>query len=310
MPLIRRNLVKIAVTSKTLSNRPNFIKWLHERFDEVRLNIVSDKLKDERLIEFLRDCECVVLGTEPLHRDIVFSTNLDVVFKYGVGIDNIDFEACKEKNLPVLYKLGTNSDAVSEIAISYIIQLLRNQHLSFYSARNREWNKQTGKELRDARIGVLGFGHVGQKVHDKLYRLAPLTSISVNDIKESLCYRARYVEVEDLFSKSDIVTIHIDNGDLLNTNFVGERLLSLLPDGSYLVNTSRGSIMDYKALERHIDRLGGVALDVYPNEPEVPEFLINSNKAILSCHICGSSDTALGTGEDFIKESITEYLGR
>jgi len=300
--------MKIAVTSKTLSNRAGFVKWLYQRFDEVRLNIVRDKLRDNSLIEFLDGCECVVLGTEPFHRDIIFNTDLKIVFKYGVGIDNIDFKACEEKNLPVLYKQGTNSDAVSEIAISYMIQLLRNQHISFSSAKNYGWDKQTGKELADAKIGILGFGHVGQKVYQKTKWIAPKADVKFNDINSSCKKYGDYVDVEELFSRSDIITVHIDNGDLSNNDFVCDKLISLMPDGAYLVNTARGSIMDYKALERHLERLGGVALDVYPNEPEIPEFLINSNKAILSCHICGSSETALMNGEEFIKESIIKYL--
>jgi D-3-phosphoglycerate dehydrogenase len=299
--------VKIAITSRTLSNRVDFVKWLNEKFEEVRLNN-SDKLRDESLIKFLDGCECVILGTEPFHKNIILNTDLQVVFKYGVGVDNIDFETCKEKGLPVFSKKGTNSDAVSEITVSYIIQLLRNQHLSFSSARNGGWNKQVGKELRDAKIGILGLGHIGSRVFKKLNGICPGINIVTNDKDKRLQRISAHEDIYSMFETCDLITVHIDNEDLSNTNFIDEKLISLMKDGAYLINTSRGSVVDYEAISRHLDRLGGVALDVYPEEPQIPKFLVDSEKAILSCHICGSSQTALRNGENFIKESIEDYL--
>ena len=173
--------MKIAVTSRTLSNRVDFVKWLNNYFDEVRLNN-SSSLRDDDLVKFLDGCECVILGTEPFHKDIVNKTNIKIVFKYGVGVDNIDFEACLNKKLPVCFKKGTNSDAVAEITVSYIIQLLRNHHLSFSSARKGLWNKQVGKEIADAKIGILGFGNIGSTVFKKVKGICPNANLVFNDI--------------------------------------------------------------------------------------------------------------------------------
>jgi len=292
--------MKIAVTSKTLSNRVDFVKWLNQHFDEVRLNN-SSGLRDDDLISFLDGCEYVVLGTEPFHKDVVSKSSLKAVFKYGVGIDNIDFEACIDKGLPVYFRKGTNSDAVAEIALSYIIQLLRNQHISFSSARNRTWNKQTGKELADAKIGILGYGNIGQSVEKKIIGVSNIANVVFNDRKSDHKGQLNYEPVEEMFKTCDIVTIHIDNEDRSNGNFVSEKLIA------YIVNTARGSVLDYKALYNNLHRLGGIALDVYPGEPQIPDFLLDSNKTILSCHICGSSETGLKNGENFIKRSILEH---
>ena len=295
----------IAVTSKTLSNQTEFVKWLKRKFKKVKLN-QSDSLKDEKLIEFLSDVDFVVLGTEPFHKDIIKNTqNLKAVFKYGVGIDNINFFEAGKRNLPIYFKKGTNSDAVAEIALSYIIQLLRNQHISFAAAQNGCWDKQKGKELSESIVGIIGMGHVGQCLNSKL---ASLTVYDVlwndkNNCKNSILNK----DFEYVMSNSDVISIHIDNEDRMNTNFFNDERLSLLKDGAYIVNTARGSIMDYDALEKHLPRLGGVALDVYPHEPDIPDFLLKSNKVILSCHICGSSEQALKNGEEFIKESIEKH---
>jgi len=296
----------IAVTSKTLSNQEGFVKWLKRHFKEVKLN-QSDKLRDEKLIEFLSDVDYVVLGTEPFHKDIIKNTkNLKAVFKYGVGIDNIDFFVAGKNNLPIYYKKGTNSDAVTEIALSYIIQLLRNQHISFAAARNGCWDKQKGKELSESIIGIIGFGNIGQCLNTKLTSLLCYDILwhDKNNHKNSICNK----DLEFVLSNADVISIHIDNEDRMNTNFFDDEKLSLLKDGAYIVNTARGSIMDYDALEKHLPRLGGVALDVYPYEPNIPEFLLDSDKVILSCHICGSSEQGLKNGEEFIKESIKTHM--
>ena len=296
----------IAVTSKTLSNQEGFVKWLKKNFKKVKLN-QDDSLVDEKLINFLSDVDYVVLGTEPFHKDIIKSTpNLKAVFKYGVGIDNVDFFTAGKRNLPVYFRKGTNSNAVAEIAVSYIIQLLRNQHVSFASAKRGEWNKQKGKELSDSVVGIIGLGHVGSVLLNKLRGLLP-KDILLND-KNGYVGQGT-ADFEDLMRNSDVISIHIDNEDRMNTNFFNDERLSLLKDGAYIVNTARGSIMDYDALEKHLPRLGGVALDVYPHEPNIPEYLMNSDKVILSCHICGSSERGLANGEEFIKDSIIRHTG-
>jgi phosphoglycerate dehydrogenase-like enzyme len=299
--------MKIAVTSRTLSNRVDFVKWLNGYFDEVRLNN-SSSLRDDSLVSFLDGCECVVLGTEPFHKGVIDKTDLKVVFKYGVGVDNIDFNACEGKGLPVCAKKGTNSDAVSEIALSYIIQLLRNQHISFSSAKKGNWDKQMGKELADAKIGILGYGNIGKAIEKKIKAVSPKSRVVFNDRNITYINLGNYEELDHMFNTCDAITIHIDNDDLSNKNFIDGRLLSLMKNGSCLINTARGSVVNYDSVRRHLDRLGGVAFDVYPNEPEIPLFLVNSDKAILSCHICGSSETGLKNGEEFVKKSILEYL--
>jgi D-3-phosphoglycerate dehydrogenase len=184
--------------------------------------------------------------------------------------------------------------------------------LSFSSARKGIWNKQSGKEIVDAKIGILGFGNVGRTVFHKLRYMSNSQNIFFNDIDSSLVvrYRRNYMDLNTMLSTCDLITIHIDNQNLQNTHFIDGEKMKLIKDGGYLVNTSRGSIMNYLELHMNLERLGGVALDVYPDEPHIPEFLQKSDKVILSCHICGSSESALKQGEDFIKESVINYDSR
>jgi len=300
--------MKIAVTSRTLSNTESFVRQLHIIFGKrnVKLNKNNDGLKDDKLIKFLKDQELVVLGTEPLHSHIIESLpKLKEVFKYGVGIDNIDFKFCEMNSIKVHYKKGTNNNAVAEITLSYIIQLLRNQHLSSNSTSNGNWNKTIGKELSESKVGILGLGNVGEVVMNNILNISSC-QVLMSDRKYSI---SPWISPEELFALSDLVTIHIDNELMENNNFIGNDLLNLLKDGAYLVNTARGSILDYEALEQHLPRLGGIALDVYPNEPEIPSFLINNEKVILSSHICGSSELAIKNGQDFIINEIEKHLG-
>jgi D-3-phosphoglycerate dehydrogenase len=300
--------MKIAIAPMTVSKMDYLVKMLEDRFDEVILN-PGHRLEGDLLVDFIGDAEVFILGVEKLPECLAEKLAGKKCIKWGVGTNNIDFPACEKHGIEIFRTTGTNARAVAELTLCYIIRLLRNQHLSEHDmSLGGSWNKVVGKELCEAKIGILGFGHIGELVHDHIAAVCGSDDlIYYNEIASDFTGGKNYLRVHDLFAECDLITIHIDNDEGRNNLFVGEELLSEMKPGAYLVNTARGAVMDYDALKKHLPRLGGVALDVFPDEPDFPEFY-DEHKVVLSSHIAGNSEASLRKGAAFVMQSVNHIM--
>jgi D-3-phosphoglycerate dehydrogenase len=305
--------MKIVITSKTLSKDKGFVDEVSKIFAGYSVDVnLSDSLKGQDLVSFVKDADYVVLGTEKFTRGVIDSCyKLRAVFKYGVGLDNVDIDYLKEKSIPVYWAKGTNSQAVAEICIAYMILLLRNQPKSQCAAKMMSWDKQNGRELHEATFGIIGYGNVGKTV-SKLLQGLGADKILVNDVRDisKEVTTEKIVSIDELLRASDVVTLHIDNEKGVNDNFIDDDKFKMMKNGSIFINTARGSIVDYSALERQCLRFGGIGLDVYPDEPIIPSVLTYLENSCLSCHICGSSNSAIERGKTFLYSAMINHLSK
>ena len=287
--------MKIAVTSKTFSNDTYLVNELKKYFDDVKINDCRDKLVGDTLIDFLKDCDGIILGTEQLNSYAIENLPcLKYVSKYGAGLSNIDFDALKCHGIELSYKKGVNSDSVAELVIGQTLNLIRRMDESIHGYRNGKWGKLPGRELSEITLGIIGYGHVGKVVAEKFIALG-IRKLLVNDLLEfSPEPSCEFVSLEYLLSKSDVVTLHID-AENRNYDFVDSEFMNKMKDGSFLINTSRGSILDEKALVNVLTskKLAGAALDVYKDEPTISKELRFCPNLLTSCHIAGSSNRAI-----------------
>ena len=287
---------KIAITSKTFSNDKYLVSELKKYFDNVKINDCKNKLRDNSLVDFLKNSSGVILGTEKLTSEIVEQLpDLRFVSKYGVGTCNIDLDALKYNNIKFICRKGVNSESVAELVIAQTLSLIRNIDQSQKSFRKGKWEKLTGRELAEIAVGIIGFGHIGKAVAEK-FAVLGAGSIFVNDLIDfkDCCYSYKFVSLDELLASSDIVTLHID-ADNRNFNFVDADLISKMKKGAYLINTSRGAILDESALVNALKthRLAGAALDVYKDEIEINKCLCSCPNLLTTCHIGGSSNRAV-----------------
>ncbi len=286
---------KIAVTSKTFSRNKLLVSELKKYIPDIQLNTSQEKLKDEKLVEFLSEADGIVLGTEKFTRNVIESLPLlRFVSKYGVGLDNIDFEAVEDNNINLKYRKGTNSDSVAELTLCHLLTLLRNLNLSGTSAKAGAWKKLPGKELSEITVGVVGYGHVGSVVCDKLARLKT-ANILVNDIRDRIVPSPmRLTSLDYLLKNSDVVTMHVSM-EPMNYHILNKEFFLKMKEGSILINTARGDLLDEEALLDALEseHLAGCALDVLENEPEINPKLAGHQKIIMSCHQGGSSNRAI-----------------
>lgn len=286
---------KIVVTSKTFSNDQYLVKELKRYFPDARINTSKGKLEGPKLIEFLKDADGIILGTEPFNAEIMEALPcLRFVSKYGVGLNNIDFYAVKKNEIDVLYKKNTNSDSVAELTLAFVLMLIRQIDNSIEGYRNDEWKKLPGKELAEMTLGIIGYGNIGPVVAKKFIALG-IKRLLVNDLIDfQNDPSVEFVPLHYLLKESDIVSMHVSM-EKQNYHMINKDFINGMKRGAFLINTSRGDIVDENVILHALknNQLAGVALDVYEHEPEINKKLLSAPNLLTTCHIAGSSNRAI-----------------
>ncbi|MCB1314855.1 MAG: hypothetical protein KDK27_02825, partial [Leptospiraceae bacterium] len=171
----------VAVTSVSFSNNASLVGILKEIFPDVRINDQGRRLKDKELAYFLQNAQAAIIGTEVLNEDVLAQLpDLRVIAKYGVGLDNVNFNLLKQHDVHLRSTGGVNRRSVSELALTGIIGLARNVFFSGIKLKNGEWCKHGGFELTGKTVGIVGCGNIGE---DLLRLLQPFKcNLLINDI--------------------------------------------------------------------------------------------------------------------------------
>ncbi len=228
----------------------------------------------EEFLKELSDAEALVVGGEPIDEDLLEEApKLRIIARFGVGYERIDLEACTKRGIYVSYTPGALSNAVAELTMGLILCLSRKITEADRYVRT-EWGKgprfTLGIDLEGKTLGIIGLGRIGIAVARRTkafdMKLVYYDVIHRQDLEETL--GIRFVELDDLLRISDFVTIHIPLTSSTR-GLIGERELKLMKKDAYLINTSRGSIIDEEALCRALKEGGiaGAGLDVFAKEP-------------------------------------------
>ena len=254
---------------------------------EIILNPFGRKMTQDEIIKYGRDCIGIVAGVESLDASVLESLpHLRCISRCGSGIDNVDVEKAKELDVVVKNTPYGPTRAVVELTIGLIFDVLRQISLRDRSIRNGEWVKQMGFLLKGKTVGVLGLGRIGRTTAELLLRLgAKVIGSDINPDKEWLKKtKIPLFSFDELIKKSDILCIHVSS--LGGKCLIGKKELESMKKDSYIVNLSRGGVVDEKALYDALKnkRLAGAAIDVFQQEPyEGP--LIKLDNVVITPHI-------------------------
>ncbi len=257
----------------------------------------------------LADADVLVVrsATKVTREFLEKAPKLKVVFRAGVGLDNIDAEACKERGIAVKNTPQASTNAVAEMALGLIIGLFRNLGRAHYSMKQGKWEKKAlmGREIEGKMLGIIGCGRIGCTVAQKAMALG-MDAIAYNPPPRVECPGVSYVDLDQLLRRSDIVTIHA-GASKETENIISAESIGKMKDGAFLVNLARGSMVDEEALYDALKsgKLGGAALDVYKEEPYKGKLLELEN-VMFTPHIGGSTVEA----QDKIGAVIAEELGK
>jgi D-3-phosphoglycerate dehydrogenase len=261
---------------------------------EIVQNRRQRPLTTSELMGLLGDADGVIAGTEVYDSGTLAGAHrLKVISRVGIGLDNIDLLSCRDRGIRVTYTPDAPSDAVAELTVANIMNLLRHIHESDRSVRERAWNRPTGRLLREVTVGVVGVGRIGSRV---LRLLRPFgCQLLAHDIDPAIQGgdpELDWVDLDHVLRNADVVSLHIPLNPA-NDRFLDRDRIAIMKPGALLINTSRGRVVDEQSLTdalRH-RHLGGAALDVFEEEPyEGP--LARMDNVVLTAHIGSFARTA------------------
>lgn len=304
--------MKIAVTSPSFSRSVFLREEISKYFDQVKFNDQDQIHSEEDLIDFIDGCEGVVLGLHQVTETLLLkSEKLKILAKFGVGLDNVPVDLCEKYNVKVGWTGGINKQSVVEQTLSLIISLTRNLHLGSYYLKQGKWVKEGGKQLSELTIGIVGFGHVGQLLSQylKAFSCRVLVNDIVNCHEQAEQAGVTCVSFERLIAESDVVTLHVNLNDLSH-QFINDSVFKRMKKTAYLINTSRGQIVDQSSLKHALENgeIAGAAIDVYEQEPPKDSEFLNLPNLICTPHIAGNAKSAVEAMGMSAVEHLLNYV--
>lgn len=289
--------MNIVVTSPSFSSNVVLQKEILTYFPQSTLNLSGKRFNKQELISYIKDAEGIIVGLEVIDDEVLDACpHLKIVSKYGVGLNNIDLEACKRRGIQIGWTGGVNRLSVAEMTLGYMLMFARNLYITANQLKNGQWNKSGGFQLSGKTVGIIGVGHIGKEL---VRLLKPFNcEILVNDIMDQAEYYQenglKEVSKETLFKNSDIVTIHtpLDN---TTENLVTIDILKSMKPSAFLLNSARGGIVNENDLKYALQEgiIAGAAMDAYIEEPPMDKEFLSLPNLICTPHIGGNAKEAV-----------------
>lgn len=271
-------------------------------------NKLNKKLSEDEIACLLeKEIIGVIAGTEPFTKNVLNNAkSLRVISRCGVGLDNIDLQEAQKLGISVYNTPKAPVLSVAELTVAHILSLARQIVLSDRLIRMGCWEQKMGKLISEYVIGVVGYGNIGKKVVELLIPFGP--KILIYDLKQiRLDKGLDFVDFEFLLKKSDVITLHLPLNHATR-HIINESTLNLMKKTVYLINLSRGGLIDENALYVFLknNRLSGAALDCFESEPYRGPLLTCENIQ-LTPHIGSYANQARKSME--IEASYNLFLG-
>ena len=277
---------------------------------------VNPTITPEQLTKIVSNYDALIVRsrTKVTKEIIEAGRRLRVIGRAGAGLDNIDLETAKQRGITVLSTPEALAEAVAELTIGLIISLARSIPLADRTLKEGKWIKKKlmGWQLEDKTLGTIGLGNVGERVA-KIAKALGMTiliteiiPLSPELLKE---LETEVVPLKELLQRSDVVTLHVPLTSQ-TYHMIGTKEFQLMKNGAFLVNTSRGAIVDEKPLLTALKsgKIGGAALDVYEVEPPRDLELIRLSNVVCTAHIGAQTKEAQNAAASMIAEKIINSL--
>lgn len=261
---------------------------------EVEINPHNRILAKEEIIKGLKGKDGLLcLLTDTIDRDVIFSEpNLNMIASYAVGYDNIDLNAANEKGIPVSNTPGVLTDATSEMAWALLFSVARHivESDKFTRAgKFKGWDPMLmlGQAVANKNLGIVGAGRIGTAVALKSkgfnMKVMYVSGHQNKTLENELC--AKKVEISELLKESDYISLHVPLTEKTH-HLIDEKELRMMKKSAILINTSRGPVVNEKALAQALKEklIFGAGLDVYEHEPSIDKDLLDMDNVILQPH--------------------------
>ncbi|MFW6386286.1 MAG: phosphoglycerate dehydrogenase, partial [Candidatus Hadarchaeota archaeon] len=246
-------------------------------YEVIRSPHTDSLMTEEEMIEMVseEDIRGIVIGLDPVTRDVIESaSDLEIVAKYGTGLDNIDLEAADEAGVHLTWTVGANSQSVADLAFGFILALARWIPAHDRYLREGSLQRNQGTEVFGKTLGIIGLGQIGSLVakRAKGFNMEVIfdgygrSNKSVQFIQERIL-DAEYRDFDDLLKTSDFVTLHCPLTES-SRKLISYDELSMMSEDAFLINTARKSLVDEEALVDALENeeIAGAAMDTFDEE--------------------------------------------
>jgi D-3-phosphoglycerate dehydrogenase len=248
------------------------------------------RLTEGELARMAAPFSVLVAGTEPITAEVMDGApRLRLISRVGIGLDSVDLLEARARGITVAYTPDAPSPAVAELTVGLMLDLARHVTDADRRLRAGAWSRLMGRRLDGATIGVVGAGRVGGRVLRILRGAFPGARLLAHDLRVdeqlSEATDVSWVEMDELLSTCDVVTVHVPLTGLTR-RMIGARELGMMKHDAVLINTARGGIVDESDLASALraGALAAAAVDVFEEEPYIGELRTLSN-CLLTCHM-------------------------
>jgi len=286
---------KILTTPRSYGkNMPELFEQLEAAGYEVVKNPTGGIIEKETMKELVKDVSGIIVGVDPLDAEVLAcAPKLRAIAKYGVGVDNIDLDYCKEHNIKVSRTVGANSEAVADYAMTLIMAVARKAVMIDRKCRAKDWGKISTRDVSGATLGLFGLGAIGKHVAKRAQGFGmkvlaydpfwPEEYAKANDIQQA--------DAETIFKNADFISLHLPLMESTR-NFVGEKEIAMMKKDAVIINTARGGLIDEAALLAALKegRIYGAGIDAFAQEPPEDPAWFELDNVVIGSH-CAASTT-------------------
>ena len=292
---------KVAITDYTFPD----LSIETQILEAAGLEVISGQCKTQQdLIMLTANADYVITQFAPVDVDVIKSmSNCKVIVRYGIGYDNVDCEAAKEKGIPVCNIPTYCIDEVADHTLSFILSMTRQLLANAKYVQNGKWGLGTDlsnmRGLYDSTVGIIGLGRIGQAVAKRLKGfgcrlIAYDPVVNPTQVASTGC---QLVDLDYLLSNSDVITLHCPSLPATK-NIINNSTLSKMKKGGLLINAGRGDLVCADALLEALatGHLAGVAIDVFSTEPvPIDSPLLDMDNVLITSHIASASPQSAKT---------------
>ena len=301
--------MKILISDKMSNKVEDVLKSKSIDYD------IKTGLQPNELKSIIDDYDGILIrSATKLTADILENcSNLKVIGRAGVGVDNVDLDvATKNKILVMNTPLG-NLEATAELTVGLMFSLYRHIHNANASTHEGKWEKAKfmGTELKGKTLGIVGFGNIGQRVAEicKVIGMQILTNSNSASDEVLNSFGAKKVSTEELISSSDVLSLHTKLNDQTK-NMLNKESIATMKSSSVIINCARGGLINESDLKDALnnDVIAGAAIDVYETEPATENVMFGAKNLLLTPHLGASSKEAQSNVAIDVANQVADFL--
>lgn len=309
--------MKVLITCPPMLRQiENFRKTFEQNGIEIITPEVVQVLSEEELIKIVPEVDGWIIGDDPATKKVFTEAKkgkLKAAVKWGVGVDNVDFNACKELNIPILNTPNMFGGEVADLALGYLVGLARESYFIDREVRKGNWVKPSGISISGKTIAVVGLGDIGRQTVKrlkgfdvKILGYDPFVNNSLDELRD-----VHLLPLDDIFTQSDFIILTCALTES-SKNLINSKSIAKMKDGVRLINVSRGPLINEEDLVTGLlsGKIHSAALDVFEVEPlPIYSELRKLDRCIFGTH--NGSNTVEAVSRASIKaiDILFDFLG-